>query len=139
MPRSASTGCRSAEALGRLVLAVVAEEEDFQLGKLGRPLAGLPRLPQCREPGNSHHEREQGENEPHGLLLLQKTNHRDIHFAASMIMMVMATLKNWVNHSDKILSTLCRSLVDRILLKVKFQATPFEKTLVKRETKRGIA
>jgi uncharacterized protein len=38
---------------------------------------------------------------------------------------VLATIKNWVFHSDRVLSTLCRFLVDRRLLKVKLQATPF--------------
>lgn len=38
---------------------------------------------------------------------------------------VMATIKNWAWHPDKILSTLCRSLVERKLYKVKLQAEPF--------------
>lgn len=36
---------------------------------------------------------------------------------------MMATIKNWSRHPDKILSLLCRSLVERNLLKVKLQAT----------------
>jgi HD superfamily phosphohydrolase len=43
---------------------------------------------------------------------------------------VMATIKNWTRHPDKILSMLCRLLTDRKLLKVKLQATAFEKNLV---------
>lgn len=39
---------------------------------------------------------------------------------------VMATIKNWCFHPDKILSTLCRSLIDRSLFKVKLQADPFD-------------
>lgn len=35
---------------------------------------------------------------------------------------VFGTIKNWVEHPDKILSLLCRALVDRRLLKVKFQS-----------------
>lgn len=35
---------------------------------------------------------------------------------------VMGTIKNWAVHPDKILSTLCRFLVDRHLYKVKLQA-----------------
>lgn len=35
---------------------------------------------------------------------------------------MMATIKNWSRHPDKILSLLCRSLVERNLLKVKLQA-----------------
>lgn len=45
---------------------------------------------------------------------------------------VMATIKNWIFHSDKILSTLCRFLVDRQLLKVKLQATPFDEETIAR-------
>jgi HD superfamily phosphohydrolase len=43
---------------------------------------------------------------------------------------VMVTIKNWSHHPDKILSTLCRSLVERKLLKVKLQAEPFDDSLV---------
>jgi HD superfamily phosphohydrolase len=43
---------------------------------------------------------------------------------------VMATIKNWCHHSDKILSTLCRSIVERKLLKVKLQAEPFNPEFV---------
>jgi HD superfamily phosphohydrolase len=38
---------------------------------------------------------------------------------------VLATIKNWRKHPDKILSTLCRFLTDRHLFKVKLQAEPF--------------
>lgn len=48
---------------------------------------------------------------------------------------VMATIKNWSHHPDKILSALCRSLVERNLLKVKLQAEPFEAAFVKEKTK----
>jgi HD superfamily phosphohydrolase len=44
---------------------------------------------------------------------------------------VMCTIKNWSNHPDKILSTLCRSLVDRRLLKIKLQAESFDEKIVK--------
>jgi hypothetical protein len=37
----------------------------------------------------------------------------------------MCTIKNWSTHPDKILSVLCRSLVDRRLLKIKLQTEPF--------------
>jgi HD superfamily phosphohydrolase len=43
---------------------------------------------------------------------------------------VMCTIKNWCSHCDKILSGLCRGLVERKLLKVKFQAEPFEPLIV---------
>ena len=43
---------------------------------------------------------------------------------------IMATIKNWCHHTDKILSMLCRSLVERKLLKIKLQAAPFDEALV---------
>lgn len=53
---------------------------------------------------------------------------------------VMATIKNWCEHSDKILSTLCRSLVERKLLKVKLQAEPFDEALiVNKQKEAGLA
>lgn len=48
---------------------------------------------------------------------------------------VMATIKNWCQHPDKILAALCRSLVDRKLLKVKLQAEPFDKLLADEKKK----
>jgi len=48
---------------------------------------------------------------------------------------VIATIKNWSHHSDKILATLCRSLVERNLLKVKLQAEPFEEQFVHEKRK----
>lgn len=43
---------------------------------------------------------------------------------------VMATIKNWMDHPDMILSTLCRLLIDRRLLKVKLRAEPFDEKWV---------
>ncbi|HEY0355238.1 MAG TPA: phosphohydrolase, partial [Flavisolibacter sp.] len=43
---------------------------------------------------------------------------------------VMCTIKNWCNHFDKILSRLCRGLVERKLLKVKFAPEPFDLLMV---------
>ena len=43
---------------------------------------------------------------------------------------VMCTIKNWSNHPDKILSVLCRSLVDRRLLKIKLQTEPFNEKAI---------
>jgi len=48
---------------------------------------------------------------------------------------VMATVKNWMDHPDKILSTLCRGLVDRKLYKVKLQANAFDVPFVKEKKK----
>ncbi len=47
---------------------------------------------------------------------------------------VMATIKNWCQHDDKILSTLCRSLIDRRLYKVKLQGQPIDPALVAEKT-----
>jgi HD superfamily phosphohydrolase len=48
---------------------------------------------------------------------------------------VMATVKNWIDHPDKILSTLCRGLVDRKLYKVKLQGDEFEESAVNKKKK----
>lgn len=48
---------------------------------------------------------------------------------------VMATVKNWMEHSDKILSILCRGLVDRKLYKVKLQADRFDERIVNEKKK----
>ena len=48
---------------------------------------------------------------------------------------VMATIKNWNRHPDKILATLCRSLVERTLFKVKLQAEPFDEAFVNEKIK----
>ncbi|MBS1918333.1 MAG: HD domain-containing protein [Bacteroidetes bacterium] len=39
-------------------------------------------------------------------------------------------IKNWMSHPDKVLSALCRFIIDRHLLKVKLQANPIDKNLV---------
>lgn len=44
---------------------------------------------------------------------------------------MMGAVKYWQLHEDKILSMLCRSLVERNLPKVKLQATPFDDSLLK--------
>jgi HD superfamily phosphohydrolase len=43
---------------------------------------------------------------------------------------VMGAIKHWMFHPDKVLSLLSRSLIDRRLLKVRLQATPFDKDVV---------
>ena len=48
---------------------------------------------------------------------------------------VMATVKNWIDHPDKILSTLCRGLVDRKLYKVKLQVDEFGESAVNKKKK----
>ncbi|HEY6502853.1 MAG TPA: phosphohydrolase, partial [Chitinophagaceae bacterium] len=48
---------------------------------------------------------------------------------------VMATIKNWCHHPDKILALLCRSLIDRRLYKVKLQAEMADDDFVKEKIK----
>ena len=48
---------------------------------------------------------------------------------------VMATIKNWRHHPDKILSLLCRSLIDRKLYKVRLQADPVDPAFLKTQTR----
>jgi len=43
---------------------------------------------------------------------------------------VMCTIKNWCGHFDTVLGRLCKGLVDRRLLKIKFQSEPFDPLLV---------
>lgn len=50
---------------------------------------------------------------------------------------LMATIKKWSSHPDKILSLLCRSLVERKLLKVKLQAAPFDEKFVNEQNEKA--
>jgi hypothetical protein len=43
---------------------------------------------------------------------------------------VMCTIKNWCGHFDKVLSRLCKGLVERKLLKLRFQTEPFDQLVV---------
>ncbi|MBC7535880.1 MAG: HD domain-containing protein [Ferruginibacter sp.] len=43
---------------------------------------------------------------------------------------VLMAIKTWCNHEDKVLSILCRGIIDRQLLKVKYYAEPVEESLV---------
>ena len=49
---------------------------------------------------------------------------------------VMATIKNWCRHDDLVLSTLCKSLVDRKIMHIQLQSQPFDDNdlLKKRKT-----
>ncbi|MBI1342909.1 MAG: HD domain-containing protein [Terrimonas sp.] len=51
---------------------------------------------------------------------------------------VMTTVKNWMQHPDKILSLLCRYLVDRKLLKIKLIAEPFPAEMIREKTKEAV-
>ena len=48
---------------------------------------------------------------------------------------VISALKKWYHHTDKTLSYLCKSVLDRKLLKVKLQATPIEETWLSQKKK----
>ncbi len=43
---------------------------------------------------------------------------------------VMAAIKGWCNHTDKILSTLCNGIINRQLLKVQYFGNPVDETVV---------
>lgn len=43
---------------------------------------------------------------------------------------VMMAIKNWCNHPDKVLSVLCRGIVDRNLLKIKYYSEPVANELL---------
>jgi hypothetical protein len=43
---------------------------------------------------------------------------------------MLSAIKNWMFHEDRVLSILCRSLVERRLLKVKLQVEPIDETWV---------
>ena len=47
---------------------------------------------------------------------------------------VLVAIKNWCQHPDKVLSLLCRGIIDRHLLKVKYAAEPFETSMVSKKT-----
>ncbi|MBO9561894.1 MAG: HD domain-containing protein [Niastella sp.] len=49
---------------------------------------------------------------------------------------VLATIKNWVFHPDKVLSRLCHCLVTRRLLKVKLTATPMDQDWLEQQRNR---
>jgi hypothetical protein len=48
---------------------------------------------------------------------------------------IMATIKNWSGHPDKVLSLLSRSLAERKLLKVRLQASKFDREFIDQKKK----
>ncbi|HUM64298.1 MAG TPA: HD domain-containing protein [Chitinophagaceae bacterium] len=52
---------------------------------------------------------------------------------------VMATIKNWCHHPDKILSLLSRSLVERKLVRIRLQGNPFEPEMVDKKLEEAMA
>lgn len=51
---------------------------------------------------------------------------------------VMATVKNWCHHPDKILSALCQALINRRLYKVKLQAEPVDEAFARARTREAM-
>lgn len=51
---------------------------------------------------------------------------------------VMATIKNWTFHPDKILATLCRALVNRNLYKTRLQATAIDPGFLKEKQQEAV-
>lgn len=49
---------------------------------------------------------------------------------------VTSAVKHWTQHSDIVLSTLCRGLIDRTLLKTRLQATPVDEDFVNLQKQR---
>ena len=47
---------------------------------------------------------------------------------------VLAAIKVWSTHEDKVLSTLCKGIINRQLLKVKYFAEPVDKNLIAEKT-----
>ena len=52
---------------------------------------------------------------------------------------VMATIKNWCHHPDKILSVLSRSLVERKLVRIRLQGNPFEPEMVDKKLEEAMS
>ena len=48
---------------------------------------------------------------------------------------VMATIKNWCHHPDRILATLCQHLVERRIMHIRLQSQPFEETFLWQQRK----
>ncbi|MFT4092646.1 MAG: HD domain-containing protein [Niabella sp.] len=48
---------------------------------------------------------------------------------------VMATIKNWCNHPDKVLSILCNAIMHRKIMHIKLQTFPFEEHILQQKRK----
>jgi uncharacterized protein len=48
---------------------------------------------------------------------------------------VLAAIKNWCTHDDVVLSTLCKGIINRQLLKIKYFASPVTTLLIEEKTK----
>ncbi len=52
---------------------------------------------------------------------------------------VLTAIKSWCTHQDKVLSLLCKGIIDRNLLKVKFFGGPVEESLLKERRREAIS
>lgn len=52
---------------------------------------------------------------------------------------VLAAIKGWCHHGDKILSWLCRGIIDRSLLKIKYFGDPVNEDLVREKTNEAMS
>ncbi len=51
---------------------------------------------------------------------------------------VMAAIKSWTNHKDKILSILCNDIINRKLLKVKYSGQKFDESVIDEKRERAM-
>lgn len=77
---------------------------------------------QCHEPLNSFI------NQPLEQITIEQFCSIDDHD-------VLVAIKNWCSHPDKVLSVLCKGIIDRNLLKVQYAAAPWDATLVTNKTR----
>jgi hypothetical protein len=77
---------------------------------------------QCHEPLNSFI------NQPLEQITIEQFCSIDDHD-------VLVAIKNWCSHPDKVLSLLCKGIIDRNLLKVQYAAAPWDATLVTNKTR----
>lgn len=77
---------------------------------------------QCHEPLNSFI------NQPLEQITIEQFCSIDDHD-------VLVAIKNWCSSSDKVLSLLCKGIIDRNLLKVQYAAAPWDATLVTNKTR----
>ena len=76
---------------------------------------------QCQEPLNSFI------NQPLEQITIEQFCSIDDHD-------VLVAIKNWCSHPDKVLSLLCKGIIDRNLLKVQYAAAPWDASLVTNKT-----
>jgi HD superfamily phosphohydrolase len=77
---------------------------------------------QCHEPLNSFI------NQPLEQITIEQFCSIDDHD-------VLVAIKNWCSHPDKVLSLLCKGIIDRNLLKVQYAAAPWDAILITNKTR----